>query len=280
MPFAAGRKHVSPPFAQTIRIGQVGKDMDLASLCHVWTANPADAATVTFTAEWKTPIDRVSHTLSADGRSLALVAGVDAPKDRPGSLTIGVAGSSASQELPVLVKNAPRPRLGAQTAEGKQGDAITGTPTGYVDFDELTAGLQPNALVVIGARPAMGKTSFALGMAAHAALASHKPSLIFSLEMSRLEITSRLLSSEARVDAGKMRTGKLSESDWEKLSRAVGPLAEAQMRNAVAMSSVSTPRLAARSRSISTRNSGLSNFRVMSASSRPSRGALWRRCSA
>lgn len=109
----------------------------------------------------------------------------------------------------------------------ERGESITGTPTGYVDLDEILAGLQPNALVVIGARPAMGKTSFALGMAAHAALASHKPSLIFSLEMSRLEITSRLLSSEARVDAGKMRTGKLSESDWEKLSRAVGPLAEA-----------------------------------------------------
>jgi replicative DNA helicase len=109
----------------------------------------------------------------------------------------------------------------------ERGEAITGTPTGYVDLDEILAGLQPNALVVIGARPAMGKTSFALGMAAHAALAAHKPSLVFSLEMSRLEITQRLLSSEARVDAGRMRTGKLSEADWEKLGRAVGPLAEA-----------------------------------------------------
>jgi replicative DNA helicase len=109
----------------------------------------------------------------------------------------------------------------------ERGEAITGTPTGYVDLDEILAGLQPNALVVIGARPAMGKTSFALGMAAHAALAAHKPALVFSLEMSRLEITQRLLSSEARVDAGRMRTGKLSEADWEKLGRAVGPLAEA-----------------------------------------------------
>ena len=109
----------------------------------------------------------------------------------------------------------------------ERGESITGTPTGYVDLDEILAGLQPNALVVVGARPAMGKTSFALGMAAHAALASHKPSLVFSLEMSRLEITQRLLSSEARVDASRMRTGKLSEADWEKLGRAVGPLAEA-----------------------------------------------------
>lgn len=109
----------------------------------------------------------------------------------------------------------------------ERGDTVTGTPTGYIDLDEILAGLQPNALVVIGARPAMGKTAMALGMASHAALASHKPSLIFSLEMSRLEITQRLLSSEARVDAGRMRTGRLTETDWEKLGRAVGPLAEA-----------------------------------------------------
>lgn len=109
----------------------------------------------------------------------------------------------------------------------ERGDTVTGTPTGFVDLDEILAGLQPNALVVVGARPAMGKTSFALNMAAHAALATQKPALIFSLEMSRLEITSRLLSAEARVDAGKMRTGGLSEGDWAKLSRATGPLAEA-----------------------------------------------------
>lgn len=109
----------------------------------------------------------------------------------------------------------------------ERGDTVVGTPTGFVDLDEILAGLQPNALVVIGARPSMGKTALSLNMAAHAALATQKPALIFSLEMSRLEITSRLLSAEARVDAGKMRTGGLSEGDWAKLSRATGPLAEA-----------------------------------------------------
>jgi replicative DNA helicase len=109
----------------------------------------------------------------------------------------------------------------------ERGDAITGTPTGYTDLDEVLAGLQPNALVVVGARPAMGKTSFALGMAAHAAMVGHKPTLVFSLEMSRGEITQRLLSAEARVDATKMRSGRLTEEDWGKLSRAVGSLAEA-----------------------------------------------------
>lgn len=116
-----------PQEPQTIRIGQVGKDMDLASLCHVWTANPADAATLTFTADWKTRIDLVRHTLSADGRSLTLEADGGAPPNANGLLTIGVAGSTVTQELPVLVKNARRPRLGEITAEVKQGETITRT---------------------------------------------------------------------------------------------------------------------------------------------------------
>ncbi len=111
----------------------------------------------------------------------------------------------------------------------EQGDAITGTPTGYFDLDELLSGLQPSALIVVGARPAMGKTSFALGLAANAALSSvsPKPVLVFSLEMSQLEITQRLLCSQAKVDATRIRNGKLSADDWTKISHTVGRLAEA-----------------------------------------------------
>jgi replicative DNA helicase len=111
----------------------------------------------------------------------------------------------------------------------ERGDAITGTPTGYVDFDELTAGLQPNALVVVGARPGMGKTSFALGMAAHAALEAHRPVLFFSLEMSRIELSQRLLCSEARVDSTKVRNGRLTDDDWRRISHAIGRLGDAQL---------------------------------------------------
>jgi replicative DNA helicase len=108
-----------------------------------------------------------------------------------------------------------------------QGSAIIGTPTGYVDLDEMLSGLQPNALVVVGARPAMGKTSFALGMAANAALQAQRPVLFFSLEMSNLEITQRLLCSEARVDATRVRNGRLTAQDWEKITHTVGRLADA-----------------------------------------------------
>jgi replicative DNA helicase len=109
----------------------------------------------------------------------------------------------------------------------ERGEAITGVPTGYTDLDELLSGLQGSALYVVGARPAMGKTAFALGMATHAALESRRPVLFFSLEMSQLELTQRVVCAEARVDSARVRNGKLVESDWTKIAHAMGRLAEA-----------------------------------------------------
>lgn len=111
----------------------------------------------------------------------------------------------------------------------EKGDTITGVATGYHDLDELLSGLQPSSLVIVGARPATGKTAFALGMAAHAALESRRPVLLFSLEMSHLEITQRLLGAEARVDSTHLRNGRLTEGDWTKISHAIGRLAEAPL---------------------------------------------------
>ena len=106
----------------------------------------------------------------------------------------------------------------------ERGDTITGAATGYEDLDELLSGLQPSTLNIVGARPAMGKTAFGLGMATHIAKHSAKPVLFFSLEMGHAELTQRILSSEAKVDSTKLRTGKLSESDWSKIGLAVGRL--------------------------------------------------------
>ncbi|HPB44596.1 MAG: replicative DNA helicase [Microthrixaceae bacterium] len=111
----------------------------------------------------------------------------------------------------------------------ERGDQITGTPSGYTELDELTAGLQPNALIVVGARPAMGKTSFALGAAANAALRSSRPVLFFSLEMGHLELTQRILGSEGRIDATRLRNGQLNEQDWSKISRAMARLGDAPL---------------------------------------------------
>jgi replicative DNA helicase len=111
----------------------------------------------------------------------------------------------------------------------ERGDTITGLPTGFDDLDEVLSGLQASNLVVVGARPAMGKSAFALGMASHAALQARRPVLFFSLEMSHLDLTTRLIASEARVDSARMRNGRLAESDWPKISHAIGRLAEAPL---------------------------------------------------
>ncbi len=111
----------------------------------------------------------------------------------------------------------------------ERGESITGTPTGYIDLDALLSGLQPSSLVVVGARPAMGKTSFGLGMVAHAALEAQRPVLFFSLEMSSLELSQRLLCAEAKVDSTRARNGRLEQDDWSKISRAIGRLGEAKI---------------------------------------------------
>ena len=104
---------------------------------------------------------------------------------------------------------------------------ITGLHTGYGDLDNLLGGFQPSSLVIVGARPATGKTSLALGMVAGAAMRAKKPVLMFSLEMSHVELTQRLLCSEARVDSKRIRTGQLTDDDWKRISQAVGRLGEA-----------------------------------------------------
>lgn len=105
--------------------------------------------------------------------------------------------------------------------------AITGLATGYHELDEILTGLQPQSLTIVGARPAMGKTSFALGMLAHVGAVLKRPALLFSLEMGHLELTQRMIASEARVDSQKLRTGNLlHENDWSKVGTAVSRLSE------------------------------------------------------
>jgi len=108
-----------------------------------------------------------------------------------------------------------------------RGETITGVPTGYRDLDEQLQGLQPSNLVIVGARPAMGKTSFALGIVEHAAVDHRIPVVFFSLEMSHLEVTQRLLCSRSRVDATRLRNGKLLETDWPKITNGIAVLGEA-----------------------------------------------------
>ena len=104
---------------------------------------------------------------------------------------------------------------------------VTGVPTQFYDLDDKTAGLHGSELILVAARPAMGKTAFALNIATNAALRANVPVAIFSLEMSKDQLVNRMLCSEAMVDSNKVRTGKLDEEDWTKLAEAIGPLSEA-----------------------------------------------------
>ena len=108
-----------------------------------------------------------------------------------------------------------------------RGASVTGVPTGFVDLDNLTSGLQPSNLCIVAARPSFGKTSFALNIAQQAAIEHAVPVAIFSLEMSKMELVQRLVCAEALVDVQKLRTGRLSDQDWSRLATAVGRLADA-----------------------------------------------------
>lgn len=104
---------------------------------------------------------------------------------------------------------------------------LTGVPTGFVDFDQKTAGLQKSDLILLAARPSMGKTAFALNIIQNAAIRSNVPTAVFSLEMSREQLVNRMLCSEAMLDAQRLRTGELTDSDWADLIQAMGPLSQA-----------------------------------------------------
>ncbi len=107
-----------------------------------------------------------------------------------------------------------------------QKSRITGVPSGFIDLDNYTAGFHGSELILVAARPAMGKSAFALNIATNAALHSKIPVAVFNLEMSKDQLVDRILCSEAMVDSNKIRTGKLEEDDWNKLAGVVGPLSE------------------------------------------------------
>ena len=108
-------------------------------------------------------------------------------------------------------------------------EMVTGVATGFEKFEEMTSGLQPSDLIIVAARPAMGKTSFCLNIAQHAGLTGSNSVGVFSLEMSKQQLVMRMLCSEARVDMHRLRSGFISEKDWSKLIQAVSRLSAARI---------------------------------------------------
>jgi replicative DNA helicase len=108
-------------------------------------------------------------------------------------------------------------------------EGLTGVPTGFVDLDRITAGWQKSDLIILAARPGMGKTAFVLSMARNAAILAKKSVAIFSLEMSSLQLTKRLISSEVELDAGKLRTGNLEDHEWQQLHSKISTIEQANI---------------------------------------------------
>ncbi len=111
----------------------------------------------------------------------------------------------------------------------ENGGSVTGLATGYEEFDQMTAGLQPTDLIILAARPAMGKTTFALNIAEYAAIRSKKAVAVFSMEMSAAQLALRLISSNGRVNATRLRTGQLEDEDWNRVSSAIRMLKETKI---------------------------------------------------
>lgn len=111
----------------------------------------------------------------------------------------------------------------------ENGGNITGLPTGYTDFDTMTAGLQPTDLIILAARPAMGKTTLALNIAEYAAIKSKKGVAVFSMEMSASQLAMRLISSNGRINAQRLRTGALEDEDWARVTGAIKMLKETKI---------------------------------------------------
>ena len=139
-----------------------------------------------------------------------------------------IAENKTSNDFEPLSDVLERGFLEIERLFNNKGD-ITGIGSGFVDLDSKTSGFQKGDMVLIAARPSMGKTTFALNIAEHAALREGKSVVIFSLEMSKEQLAYKLLCSEANVDLLKLRTGALEDEDWENIARATGPLSKAKI---------------------------------------------------
>lgn len=144
----------------------------------------------------------------------------------------------------------------------KPHDGVTGVSTGFIDLDKKTAGLQRSDLIIVAARPSMGKTTFAMNLCENAAMMQEKPVLIFSLEMPAEQIMMRMLASLSRVDQTKIRTGQLEDDDWARISSTMGILLEKKNMYIDDSSGLTPMELRSRARRIYREHNGLSMIMV------------------
>ncbi|EKE73766.1 replicative DNA helicase, partial [Gallaecimonas xiamenensis] len=145
---------------------------------------------------------------------------------------------------------------------GQPHDGVTGVSTGFQDLDKMTAGLQGSDLIIVAARPSMGKTTFAMNLAEYAAMTQDKPVLIYSLEMPSEQIMMRMLASLGRIDQTKIRTGQLDDEDWARLSSTMGLLMEKGKMYIDDSSGLTPTEVRSRARRIAREHGGISMIMV------------------
>jgi replicative DNA helicase len=148
--------------------------------------------------------------------------------DKAEHLVFGLAERRNLQQL-IHIKHIVESSFQKIEQRYEQRDALSGVPTGFYDLDAMTSGFQPSDLVIIAARPSMGKTAFVLNIAQHAAQEANVPVAVFSLEMSREQLVMRMLCAEAGIDANRLRSGHLHTNDWTQLAMAMGRLGESPL---------------------------------------------------
>jgi replicative DNA helicase len=153
---------------------------------------------------------------------------VDDVVDRAQQAVYDVTEKRTSEDY-ALLEDLMQPTMDELEAIGSRGGSMTGVPTGFADLDQLTNGLHPGQLVIIAARPGLGKSTMGLDVARSCSVKNGMASVIFSLEMTKTEITMRLLSAEARVPLHHMRAGTMTDDDWARLARRMGEVADAPL---------------------------------------------------
>ena len=217
--------------AELTRRGELGR-VGGAPYLHTLTASVPTAANAEYYADIVRERAILRRLVEAGTRIVQMGYGsdgdVDDIVDRAQAEVYSVTDRRTSEDYAVL-SEIMEGALDEIEAIGSRGGAMVGVPTGFEDLDRLTNGLHPGQLIIVAARPGLGKSTLGLDFARAAAIRNHLASVIFSLEMTRNQITMRLLSAEARVALHHMRTGQMSDDDWNRIARRTGEVSSAPL---------------------------------------------------
>jgi replicative DNA helicase len=217
--------------AELTRLGELGR-VGGAPYLHTLTASVPTAANAEYYAQIVRERAILRRLVEVGTRIVQMGYGsdgdVDDIVDRAQAEVYAVTDRRTSEDYAALAE-IMESALDEIEAIGSRGGAMVGVPTGFEDLDRLTNGLHPGQLIIVAARPGLGKSTLGLDFARAAAIRNHLTSVIFSLEMTRTEITMRLLSAEARVALHHMRTGQMSDDDWNRIARRTGEVSNAPL---------------------------------------------------